>query len=77
MIKFNNALNLLDERKGGETSLGNTKNDQTRFKSNLSEIKKEKNNRLKEKSKRTQYTLFKRFTKQGKMLLNFLMIILQ
>ena len=46
------------------------------FKSHLGEIKKGNNNKN-QKGKETQYTILKYFTKQGKRLLIFLMIILQ
>ena len=74
--EFDNAFNLLDKIREGEISLAEAKNDQGEFKSNLSEIKKETKN-INQKSKKTHCIILKCFTKQGMVLLNFLMIILQ
>ena len=73
--KYDNALDIINKIQNGEIRLSDAKNDQTKFNLHLSEIKKKvvKN----QKSKKTHYTILKCFTKQGKRLLNFLMIILQ
>ena len=39
--KFDNAFNILDEMRDGKKGLANSKNDQAKHKSNLSEIKEE------------------------------------
>ena len=38
--KFDNALDILDKLRNGKTSLTDVKNNQAKFKSNLSEVKK-------------------------------------
>ena len=78
-LKFNEfdyALDLIDKIKGGKIKLADAKNDQIKFKSDLGEIKKW-NKKIDQKSKKTLCIILKRFTKQEKMLLNFMMIILQ
>ena len=57
-------------------SLADAKNNQTKFKSNLSEIKKEKKNKD-QKSKKINVIILECFRKQGTVLSNFVMIILQ
>ena len=61
----------------GEISLAEVKNNQERFKSNLSEVKKAHRGRTKEQEKKTLCTILKCFTKQETRLLNFIMIALQ
>ena len=70
--QYNNALDLIDKIRNGEIKLSDAKNDQTKFKSYLGEIKKCK----KSKEQKTLCIILKCFTKQGKRLLMFLMIIL-
>ena len=60
--EFDSALSLVDKIREGEINLANVKNDQKRFKSNLSKIKK------------VNKKILKCFIKQRKMLLNFMMI---
>ena len=74
--KYDNALNLVDNIKTGEIKLADAKNEQIRFKSNISKIKKEAT-KEDQKSKKTRYTILKCFTKHETRLLNFMMIILQ
>ena len=69
---YANALDLVNKIKNGEIKLAEAKNNQINFKSNLSEIKEEVKN---QKSRKKQYTILKCFTKQGKRLLIFLIII--
>ena len=57
-------------------SLADAKNNQTKFKSNLSEIKKETKNKD-QKSKKINVIILECFRKQGTVLSNFVMIILQ
>ena len=74
--EFDNALSLLDKIRDSKIILTDAKNDQAEFKSDLSEIKKgNKNHRSKDE--KIHCIISKCFTKQGKKLLNFLMIILQ
>ena len=78
--KFHNALNPIDKIGEGEVSLPKAKKDQMKFEPDLGELKKKetKKNRSKEqKSKKMSCIMLKCFTKQGTMLLNFLMIIFQ
>ena len=52
--KYDNPLDLIDKIKNGEIKLEEAKNDQIRFKLNLSEIKKGNNKkRSKDQKKRT------------------------
>ena len=74
--EFDNAFSLFDKIGDDKISLADAKNDQAEFKSNLSEIKKG-NKKHRSKEQKTHYITFKCFTKQGTVLLNFLMIILQ
>ena len=73
---YYNALDLINKVKNGEITLAGAKNDQKIIKSHLGEIEKG-NNKKNRKSKKTQNTILKRFTKPGKRLLIFLTIILQ
>ena len=73
--KFDNALDIIDKIRNGETSLTDVKSNQAKFKSNLSEVKKQ-HTKIEQKSKETPCKILKCFTKQGTRLLNF-MIILQ
>ena len=57
-------------------SLADAKNNQTKFKPNMSEIKKETKNKD-QKSKKINVIILECFRKQGTILSNFLMIILQ
>ena len=41
--KYDSALNLINKIRSGKKALADVKNDQTKFESNLGEIKKEKN----------------------------------
>ena len=79
LAKFNefaNAFGLLDKIRDGKISLTDARNDQAEFKSNVSEIKKgDKKHRSKEQ--KIHCIILKCFTKQGTVLLNFLIIILQ
>ena len=80
--EYDNALNLIDKIKNGEIKLAEGKNDQIKFKSNLSEIKKgnnkkRSNKQKKKEKKKTHYTILICFIKQETRLLNFLMSILQ
>ena len=78
--KFDNAFSLLDKIREGGTSLADTKNDQTEFKSNLSKTKhkKQTNKQTKnQKSKEIHCIIMKCFTKQETLLSNVLMIIPQ
>ena len=72
--EYDNALDLINKIRNGEIKLSDVKNNQINFKSYLGEIKKVVKN---QKSKKTEYSILKCFTNQGKKLLNFLMIILQ
>ena len=74
--KFDNALDIIDKIRNGETSLTDVKSNQAKFKSNLSEVKKQ-HTKIEQKSKETPCIILKCFTKQGTRLLNFMMIILQ
>ena len=65
------TFNPLDKIGDGKVILADAK-----FKSNLSEIKKG-NKKHRSKEQKTHYITLKCFTKQGTVLLNFLMIILQ
>ena len=51
--KYDNALNLTEKIKNGKIKLADVKNDQTKFKSNLSKIKREP-----KKSKEQKYALY-------------------
>ena len=62
--------------KEGKIRIADAKIDQIKFKSDLGEIKKW-NKKIDQKSKKTLCIILKRFTKQEKILLNFIMIILQ
>ena len=76
-VKFDEfAFSLLDKIRDGKISLADPKNDQAKFRSNLNEIKKETKN-IDQKSKKMPCIILKCFAKQGRALLNFLMIILQ
>ena len=74
--KFDNALDIIDKIRNGETSLTDVKSNQAKFKSNLSEVKKQ-HTKIEQKSKETPCIILKCFTKQGTRLLNFMMVILQ
>ena len=74
--KFDNALDIIDKIRNGETSLTDVKSNQAKFKSNLSEVKKQ-HTKIEQKSKETPCIILKCFTKQGTRLLNFIMVILQ
>ena len=67
---YDNALNLIDKIKNSEIKLAVAKNDQIKFKSNLGEIKRRKQQKKDQKSKKTCYTILKCFTKQETRLLN-------
>ena len=45
--KFDNALDIIDKIRNGETSLTDVKSNQAKFKSNLTEVKKARKNRTK------------------------------
>ena len=49
--KYDNSLQILDKMRNGEISLANVKNNQEKFKSNLSEVKKAHQNRTKKQKK--------------------------
>ena len=77
-----NALDLIDKIKNGKINLADVKNDQTKFKSYLGEIRKGKNKskgqkktKNKKNKKKTRYTILKCFTKQETRILKFMMII--
>ena len=72
--KFDNALDIIDKIKNGEIRLVDVKNNQDKFKSNLSDVKK--HTEVEQKSKKTLCTILKCFTKQETRLSNFLIIIL-
>ena len=55
--KFDNAFSLLDKIREGGTSLADTKNDQTEFKSNLSKTKHKQQTNKQTKSKEQRNTL--------------------
>ena len=63
----------MDEIRKGEISLSDAKNNQNTFKLYLGEIKK--GGKI-SKEQKMQHIISNYFTKQGKKLLNFLMIIL-
>ena len=73
--KFDNALNIINKIRNGETNLGDVKNNQEKFKTYLGKIKKETKS-IDQKSKNTLCTILKCFTKQEAKLLSFMMIIL-
>ena len=50
---FDNAFNLLDKIRNGETALADVKSDKIKFKSDLGKIKKDVKNRSKELRKST------------------------
>ena len=79
--KYDNALNLINERKNGEIKLTKAKNDQIIFKLNLGEIKKGNNKKRSKKQnkkkKKTHYKILTCFAKQETRLLIFLTNILQ
>ena len=74
--EFDNALDFINKMKEGKIRIADAKIDQIKFKSDLGEIKKW-NKKINQKSKKTFCIILKRFTKQEKMLLNFIMITLQ
>ena len=51
--KFDNALDIINKIKNGEISLANVKNNQAKFKSNLGEIKKRKQQKKFKRTKRS------------------------
>ena len=51
--EFDNAFNLLDKIRNGETTLTDVKSDKIKFKSDLGKIKKDVKNRSKELRKST------------------------
>ena len=69
--KFDNPLDIRNKIRNGKTSLTDVENNQAKFKSNLSEVKKNT------QSKKAPCIILKCFTKQGMRLLDFMMIILQ
>ena len=69
-------LSILGKIRDVMISLADAKNNQTKFKSNLSEIKKETKNKD-QKSKKINVIILECFRKQGTVLSNFVMIILQ
>ena len=72
-----NAFSPLDKIGDGKAvSLADAKNYRAESKSNLNEIKKGTKS-IDQKSKKVHCIILTCFTKQGTMLLNFLMIILQ
>ena len=73
--KFDNALDIIDKIRNGETSLTDVKSNQAKLKSNLTEVKKA--HKIEQQGKKTPCIILKRFTKQGTRLLNFMIIILQ
>ena len=73
--KFDNAFNLLDKIRNGKTTLADVKSDKIQFKSDLGKIKKRHKKQIK-RVKKEHCTILKYFTKQGTVLLIFLMIIL-
>ena len=79
-VKYDNALDLIDRIRKGQIIITNSKIDQEKFRTDLSEIKrgnkKHKSNEQK-KPKKTLYTILTYFTKQEKRLSHFCMIILQ
>ena len=74
-IKILNIFSLLDKIREGEISLDDAKNDQIKFKLDLSEMKKLNKKHI-TIEKKALFTILKCFTKQETMLLNFIMIIL-
>ena len=54
--QFDNAFSLFDKIRNGKISLTNAKNDQVKFRSNLSEIKRG-NKKHTSNEKKTQYTI--------------------
>ena len=74
--EFDNAFSPLVKTRDGKINLAGAKNDLAEFKSNISEIKNETKN-MDQRSKKIHCIILKCFTKQGTVLLNFLMIILQ
>ena len=76
--KFDNPLDIRNKIRNGKTSLTDVENNQAKFKSNLSEVKKNtQSKKVEQKSKKAPCIILKCFTKQGMRLLNFMMIILQ
>ena len=73
--EFDNALDLINQIREGKIRLADAKNNLIRFKSKLSEIKKE-NKKRDQRGKQTLCITLKCFAKQEVILLNFLMIIL-
>ena len=73
--EFDNAFNLLDKIRNGKTTLADVKSDKIQFKSDLGKIKKRHKKQIK-RVKKEHCTILKYFTKQGTVLLIFLMIIL-
>ena len=74
--QFDNASSLLDKIRDAKISLADAKNDQEKFKSNLNEIKKGKK-KHRSKEKKMLCIILKCFRKQGIVLLNFMIIIIQ
>ena len=74
--EFDNSVSLLDKIKDDTIILTDGKNDQGKFKLNLSETKK-RNKIINQKTKIIHCIILKSSTKQGRKLLNFSMIILQ
>ena len=76
--EFNNALDLVDKIREGKRSLADAKNDQGKFKLNLSEIEKiTKKHMPKEKKAHCIILYNKCYANLEMVLLHFLMIILQ
>ena len=71
--EFDNALDVINKIRDGKKDLANVKNNQQKFKSNLSEIKKVVRN---QKNKKTLCIILKCSMKQETKLLNFMMVIL-
>ena len=74
--KYDNAFALIDKIRDGEISLNEAKDDQVKLNSNLGEIKKAPKN-IYQKKIRKQKQILKIFVMQEKLLLIFLMNILQ
>ena len=74
--KFHNALDLINKIRDRETNLNETKDDQTKLRSDMGEIKKVQKKYLSKRVRKLEQIL-KIFTMQEKLLLIFLMNILQ
>ena len=71
--KFDNAFDIIDKIRHGKIDLSDVKNNQGKIKSYLGKKKKKETN---QKNKKILCAILKYFTKQGKKLLIFMMIIL-